>query len=143
MIPIAKPILGEEEKNAVLNVLDSGMIVQGPKVKEFEEQFAEFCETKYAVAVNNGTAALHASLYAIGIKPGDEVITVPFTFVASANSIIMQGAKPVFVDVKEDDFNIDPEKVQEIITKKTKAILPVNLYGQPYDIDEIRKIASD
>ena len=143
MIPIAKPIIGEKEKELVNEVLNSGMLAQGPKVKELEEKFAALCGVNHAVAVNSGTAALHASLYAAGIKKGDEVITVPFTFVASVNPIIMQQAKPVFVDVKEDTFDIDPYLVLEKITPKTKAILPVDLYGQIFDYKAIKEIAED
>ena len=141
MIQIAAPIIGEEEIRNVMKVLHSGMLAQGPYVRQLEEEFAKLCGTKYAVAVNSGTAALHTSLYASGIRPGDEVITVPFTFVASANSIIMQGAKPIFVDVDENTFNINPKLIEEKITPNTKAILPVHLYGQPCDMGSIRKIA--
>jgi len=141
LIPLAKPIIGEEEKKAVMDVLDSGMLAQGCKVKELEESFAKFCGTKYAIAVNSGTATLHTALYAIGIKAGDEVLTVPFTFVATANTILMQNAKPVFVDVDEDTFNIDPNKIEEKITPKTKAIIAVDLYGQPADYEKINAIA--
>jgi perosamine synthetase len=141
MIKIAQPIIGKEEMQAVEKVLRSGMITQGSMVAEFEKKFANFCGTKYAVAVNSGTAALHCALYAAGINEGDEVITTPFTFVATANSIIMQRAKPVFVDILPDTFNIDPVKIEEKITKKTKAILPVDLYGQIYDVEAINKIA--
>jgi len=130
MIPISKPLIGPEEEKAVLEVLKSGMIAQGPKVKEFEEKFATFCGAKHAIAMNSGTAALHACMHALGLKPGDEVITTPFTFVASANSILMQGATPVFADIEEETFNLDPKQVEKKITKKTKAILTVNLYGQ-------------
>jgi len=141
MIPVAKPFIGDEEKKAVLEVLDSGMLAQGSKVKALEEEFAKLCGVKHAVAVNSGTAALHAALYAIGIKPGDEVITVPFTFVATANAIIMQGARPVFVDVDEKTFNIDVSKVEDKITPITKAIITVDLYGQPYDYSALKRIA--
>ena len=143
MIFPVKIVIGEKERELVKEVLDSGMLAQGPKVKEFEEKFARLCDVKYAVAVNNGTSALHSALFALGIKPGDEVITAPFTFVATANSIIMQGAKPVFIDIKKDTFNIDPEKLNEAITPKTKAIIPVNLYGQVYDYKAIKEIAND
>jgi dTDP-4-amino-4,6-dideoxygalactose transaminase len=143
MIQLSKPIIGEKEKALVKEVLDSGMLAQGPKVKEFEEKLAKFCGANFAVAVNSGTAAIHASLYAAGIREGDEVITVPFTFVATVNPIIMQRAKPVFVDVKEDTFNIDPNLVLEKITPKTKAIIAVDLYGQIFDYQEIKKIAQD
>ena len=141
MIPIAKPILGKKEKQLVNEVLDSGLLAQGSKVAELEKKFAKFCNVKFAVAVNSGTAALHCANYACKIKKGDEVITTPFTFVATANSIIMQGAKPVFVDIKEDTFNINSSKIEEKITKKTKIILPVDLYGQPADYDKLIKIA--
>ena len=141
MIKIAQPIIRKEEMQAVEKVLKSGMITQGPMVVEFEKKFANFCGTKYAIAVNSGTAALHCALYASGINEGDEVITTPFTFVATANSIIMQRAKPVFVDILPDTFNIDPIKIEEKITKKTKAILPIDLYGQIYDVEAVDKIA--
>lgn len=143
MIGIAKPVIGEEEKKAVIDVIDSGMLAQGPKVKEFEEKFASFCGTNYAVAVNSGTAALHAALHAAGIKEGDEVITVPFTFVATANPILMEHAKIIFVDVDKETFCIDPEKVKEKITENTKAIIAVDLYGQAADYDGLKKIAEE
>lgn len=143
MIPIAKPIIGDEEKKAVLEVLNSGIIAQGPKVKEFEQNFAEYTGTEYAVAVNSGTAALHIALLAQGIGPGDEVITTPFSFIATANSILYTGAKPVFVDVEEETFNIDPEKIQEKITGRTKALLPVHLYGHMADMKAIMDISQD
>lgn len=143
MIPIAKPIIGEEEKKAVLEVLNSGVLAQGAKVKELEEKFAQLCGTKYAIAVNSGTAAIHTALYALGIKEGDEVITTPFTFAATATPILMQHAKIVFADVKPDTFNIDPEEVKKKITKMTKAIIVVDLFGQPADYDELQKIADE
>ena len=123
MINISKPILGIEEKIMVKRCLDSGMLAQGPRVKEFEEKFAKMCGTKYAIAVNSGTAAIHCALYAIGIKKDDEVITVPFTFVATANPVLMQGGKIVFVDVDEKTFNIDPKLIEQKITNRTKAII--------------------
>lgn len=141
MISIACPQIGKEEQKAVFNVLTSGVIAQGPKVAEFEEKFAKYIGTKYAVAVSSGTTALHLALLALGIGPGDEVITTPFTFIASANSILYVGAKPIFVDICEDDLNIDPAKIEAKVTKKTKAILPVHLYGQAASMDEIMKIA--
>lgn len=141
MIPIAKPLIGREEENAVLEVLRSGHVVQGKKVEQLEQEFARVCCTKYAIAVSNGTTALHSALAAMGVKPGDEVITSPFTFVASASCILMQGAKVVFADIKKDTFNIDPESVINKITEETKAIVPVDLYGQAYDYDAIKKIA--
>lgn len=143
MIPIAKPIIGEEEKKAVLEVLDSGIIAQGKRVQEFEEKFAEYCGTKYGVAVNSGTAALHVALMAAGIKEGDEVITTPFSFIATGNSILFVGAKPVFADIDEKTYNISPEKIAEKVTGKTKAIMPVHLFGQACEMDGIRKIAEE
>jgi len=141
MIPIAKPYLGEEEILAVEKVLRSGIIAQGPKVRELEEKFAKFCGTKYAVAMNSGTAALHTSLNVAGIKKGDEVLTTPFTFIATGNTILMQNAIPKFVDINEDDFNINTKEINDHITDKTKGIVSVDLYGQLCDynaIDEIK-----
>jgi len=141
MIKINEPFFSEEEIEAVVSVLHSGHITQGPKVKEFEQNFADICGVKYAIATNNGTSALHTALNAVGICVGDEVITTPFTFIATANAILMCGAKPVFADVKEDTFNIDPKQIEAKITSKTKAILVVDLYGQLCDYTEISKIA--
>jgi perosamine synthetase len=141
MIKIVQPTIKEEEMQAIEKVLKTGMIAQGPMVAEFEKKFADFCGTKYAVAVNSGTAALHCALYASGINKEGEVITTPFTFVASANSIIMQDANPVFVDILPETFNIDPAKIEEKVTEKTKAILPIDLYGQIYDVEAVNKIA--
>ena len=143
MIPIAKPIIGEDEINAVIEVLRSGNIAEGQKVKDFEEAFAKFSGTSYAVAVNSGTAALHVALLAHGIGAGDEVITTPFTFVATSNSVLFTGAKPVFADIREDTFNIDPDSIIEKITPRTKAIIPVHLYGQAADMKVIMEIAED
>jgi perosamine synthetase len=140
MIPIAKPFLGDEELKAVSEVIKSGMIAQGPKVQEVEENFASFCGAKHAISVNNGTAALHTALHVAGIKKDDEVITTPFTFIATANTILMQQAKPVFVDIDET-FNIDPKKIEEKITDKTKALVTVDLYGQLCDYESINEIA--
>lgn len=141
MIPISKPFIDNKEIKAVAEVLKSGIIAQGPKVNELEDKFAKFCGAKYAIAVNSGTAALHTALNLAGIKQWDEVITTPFTFIATANTILMQGAKPVFIDIDEDTFNIDPKKIKGKLTKKTKAIVTVDLYGQLCDYDEISDIA--
>ena len=141
MIPIAKPLIGEEEKKAVLDVLDSGMLAQGEKVKQFEQEFANFLGVKHAIATSNGTAALHAALLAHGIKEGDEIITTPFTFIATANAIKMCGAIPVFVDIKENTFNINAELIEEAISEKTKAILPVHIFGRSAEMDKIKNIA--
>src|SRR3989338_10147237 len=123
MISLTKIILQKDEINTVIKVLKSGQLAQGKKVEELESKFANFCGTKYAVAVNSGTAALHCALYACGIKKGDEVITTPFTFVATANPILMVDAKPVFVDTDEKTYNIDPYKIESALTKKTKAVI--------------------
>jgi perosamine synthetase len=142
MIPIAKPFVGEEEVNAAAKVLRSGMIAQGPKVSELEDKFALSCGVKNTIAVNSGTAALHTSLNVTGIKENDEVITTPFTFISTVHTILMQKANPIFVDVDEDTFNINPDKIKEKITEKTKAIVAVDLYGHLCDyrkIDEISK----
>lgn len=140
-VPIAKPIIGEEEIENVVEVLKSGMIAQGPKVLEFEEKFANWVGAKYGIATNSGTSALHVALLSCGIGKGDEVITTPFTFIASANAILYTGATPVFADIDLDTYTIDPDKIEELITDKTKAILPVQLYGQAADMDKIREIA--
>lgn len=141
MIPISRPLIGDEEKEAVISVLESGQLAQGPRVAQFEEHFAAFCGVNHAIATSSGTTALVAALLAHGVGSGDEVITTPFTFVASANSILATGAKPVFADIDEDSYNIDPDLVAAKITSRTKAILPVHLYGYPCDMDAIMQIA--
>ena len=141
MIPIASPMLGEEEKKAVLAVLDSGMLAQGTRVRAFEESFADYCGVEYAVATSSGTAALHLALLAHGIGPGDEVITSPFSFIATANAIRYVGAGPVFADIQPDTFNLDPEQVEQRITERTKAVLPVHLFGHPADMTRFTDIA--
>ena len=143
MIPIAKPLIGEEEKRAVLEVLSSGMLAQGKKVAKFEENFADYIKVKHAIAVNSGTSALHTALLACGIRQGDEVITTPFSFIATANAILYCQAKPVFADIDEKTFNIDPEQIKEKITSKTKALLVVHLYGLPCEMRAIKEICED
>lgn len=141
MIPIARPQMGEEEKALVWSALESGALAQGARVHQLEEEFAAFIGVPHAVATSSGTTALHLALLAQGVGPGDEVVTVPFTFIASANSILYTGARPVFVDVEADTFNIDPDLVEAAITPRTKAIMPVSLYGQPADMPAIMAIA--
>lgn len=141
MIPIAKPFIGDEEIEEVIKVLKSGFIAQGPKVAEFEKLFADYIGIPHAIATSSGTTALHIALLCAGISKEDEVITTPFSFAATANSILYVGAKPVFVDIDPKTYNIDPKKVEEAVTDKTKAIIPVHLYGQPADMDPINKIA--
>jgi perosamine synthetase len=139
-IPVARPAIGQEEISAVTSVLESGMLASGDRVVEFEKKFADFCGSNHAVAINNGTAALHAALLAVGIGPGDEVIVPAFTFVATATAVAMCGAKPVFADVDEKTFNIDPRHVAERITPRTKAVIGVHLFGQPCDIEALQEI---
>ena len=141
MIPIASPQIGLEEREAVDRVLQSGIIAQGPEVAKFEEEFAKMCGVKYAVATSNGTTAGHLVMISSGIGPGDEVITTPFTFFATASVIIMAGAKPVFVDVEENGFCLDPNQVESAITEKTKAIQPVHLYGELADMPSLVEIS--
>ncbi|MBD3313679.1 aminotransferase class I/II-fold pyridoxal phosphate-dependent enzyme [Candidatus Woesearchaeota archaeon] len=142
-IPLARPYIGQEEIDEVTEVLKSGQLSLGPKLPEFESRFAEYVGTKYAVAVSSGTAGLHLSMKTLGLKPGDEVITSPFSFIASANCITYERAKPVFADIDPDTFNIDPEKIKEAIGPKTKAILPVHIFGLPADMKPIKDIAED
>jgi len=143
MINMAKPMIGEEEKQAVLEVLDSGMLAQGPRVKAFEEAFAAMCGTKFAIATSSGTTALHTAVLAHDLKEGDEVITSSFTFIASANSILYAGARPVFVDIDPRTFNMDESKIEAAITTRTKALLPVHLFGLSCKMDAITRIAGE
>jgi len=143
MIRLSKPFIDEDEITAVIKVMKSGNIAEGQKVKDFEEAFADYIGTRYAVAVNSGTAALHISLLAHNIGNHDEVITTPFSFIATANSIIHAGASPIFADINEKTFNIDPKSVIKQITPNTKAIIPVHLYGQSADMKLIMEIAKD
>ena len=130
MIPIAKPFASEEEAAHVRDVILSGMMASGDVVHEFEQMFAEYCGANYGVATTNGTTALHAALLAAGVKPGDEVIAPAFTFFASASSVSMCGAKPIFADILPDTYNIDPKSIEEKITDKTKAVIGVHIFGQ-------------
>lgn len=141
MIPIAKPILGKDEEQAILEVIASGQLVQGPKVHEFETRFAALCGVEHAVATSSGTTALHLAMLAHEIGAGDEVITSPFSFIASANCALYVGARPVFADIEPDFFTLDPAKIEAQITPKTKAIVPVHLYGQACEMDAIVEIA--
>jgi len=142
-IRIASPHIDYDTIEEVSKVLQSGQWVQGKKVKEFEEKFAEYVGTKHAIAVSNGTLALHLALIAAGVGSGDEVITTPFSFVATANAILMCGATPVFVDIDPKTYNINPDLIENEITTRTKAVLPVHLYGNPCDILKIKSICMD
>lgn len=142
MIPIAEPSLGEEELNNVVEAIKSGWISsKGKFIPEFEEIFAQYCGVKYGVATSNGTVALHLALTALGIGEGDEVIIPTLTFAATANAVIYSGAKPVFVDSHPNYWCLDTEKIEEVMTPKTRAIMPVHLYGHPCDMDAIADIA--
>ena len=142
MIPISKPQFGDEELTLIREVLQSEIVAQGPKVAQLEQEFAaQVSHTNHAVASSSGTTALHLALLAHGIGPGDEVITSPFTFIASANSILYTGATPTFIDILPDTFNINPELIEAAITPRTKAIMPVHLYGLMADMDPIMDIA--
>lgn len=141
MISIAKPVIGEEEKKAVLEVLDSGILAQGPRVKAFENAFAEMTGVKHAIATSSGTTSLYLALLAHGIGEGDEIITSPFTFIASANAALFVNAVPVFVDIDAQTFNLDASLIEAAITSRTKAILPIHLYGLCADMDAIMAIA--
>ena len=141
MIPYGHQTIEEDDIQAVVNVLRSDYLTTGPEISEFENKVAEYTGTKYAVAVSNGTAALHVACLAAGIGPGDEVITTPITFAASANCVLYCGGTPVFADIDPRTYNIDPEDIERKITEKTKAIIPVHFAGQPCDMDAIHKIA--
>jgi perosamine synthetase len=145
MIPINAPQIGEEEIEAVVKVLKSGALTHGlgagPTVTRFENAFAKFMKAKHAIAMNTGTGALHSTLAASGVSHGDEVILPSFTYVATAEAIVMAGAKPVFVDIDPDTYNISSEAIENAVTKKTKAIMPVDLYGLSADMQPIRDIA--
>jgi len=141
MIPISRPDLGPAEEGAVLEVLRSGMLAMGRRTAEFEAAWAAYCGVRHAVMMSNGTVSLEVILRGLGIGPGDEVITVSFTFNATVSAILQVGAKPVFVDVRADDFCMDPDQVEPRITSRTKAILPVHLYGLMADMDPLVEIA--
>lgn len=142
-IPIAKPMIGSEEIAAVEEVLRSGMLTQGESVRRFEDAFSSYIGTKNCVAVSNGTVALDLALKALGLQAGDEVITPAFTFIATANCALYQGLKPIFADVDAKTFNIDPEDLKERITPRTRAVLGVHLYGQPFDLKAVSQICED
>lgn len=143
MIQYGRQTIEEDDIQAVVDVLRSDYLTTGPKIAEFEKMVADYVGAKYAVAISNGTSALHAACFAAGIQPGDEVITTPLTFAASSNCVLYCGGTPVFADVDLKTYNIDPEDIRRKITDKTKAIIAVHLAGQPCDMDEIHKIAKE
>lgn len=140
-IPAARPVIDESDIQAVVDVMRSGMVVQGPQVKAFEEEFSAVVDGRECVAVNSGTSALHLTLMALGYGPGDEVICPSFTFAATANAIRLVGATPVFADIQADTFNIDPAHVEALVGPRTVAIMPVHLYGLPADMTALNAIA--
>lgn len=140
-IPLSGPDIGFREKELVNEVLDSGWLSLGPKLNEFENKFADYIGVNYAVAVNSGTSGLHLLIRTMDISEGDEVITTPFSFVASSNCILFEGARPVFVDIDPETLCIDVNKIENAITERTKAILPVDVFGQPANMTEIKRIA--
>jgi dTDP-4-amino-4,6-dideoxygalactose transaminase len=142
MIPAAKPIIGDEEREAVDRVLRSGMIAGGPEVAAFETEFSELVDGRHSIAVNSGTSALHMAFVAAGIKAGDEVIVPSFTFAATANSVVLAGGTPVFADIEENFFNMDPKSAEAAITPRTRALMPVHLYGHPAALREYKDIAA-
>jgi dTDP-4-amino-4,6-dideoxygalactose transaminase len=147
LIPINVPLIGEEEIEAVVKVMRCGPLTSalgvGPMVTQFEKNFAAFAGVKHAVAVNTGTAALHSAVVAAGVKQGDEVILPSFTFVATAEAVVMAGGKPVFTDIDPETYNISPDAIKKNLTEKTRAIVPVDLYGFSVDMEPIREIASE
>ncbi|MDR1982297.1 MAG: DegT/DnrJ/EryC1/StrS family aminotransferase [Holosporaceae bacterium] len=140
-IPLSRPTINEETIKEVVNVLKSGWLATGPLAQKFEQKLSEYFKGRTAMCFTSATAGLHASLMALGIKEGDEVITTPFTFAATANVIAMLGARPVFVDIEVNTFNIDSSKIENACTSKTKAIIPVHYAGLPVDLDPIYEIA--
>ncbi len=145
MIPIAKPLIGIEETEAVSEVLSKSQIASGEYVVKFEDNFRRYLSCEYAVCTSNGTTALHTALMAAGIGPNDLVITTPYSFIATSNAILYVGAKPLFADVDRDTFNIDPNKIEALITstpEKIKALVIVHLYGNPCDMDRIQEICN-
>ncbi|MHA1474055.1 MAG: DegT/DnrJ/EryC1/StrS family aminotransferase [Promethearchaeota archaeon] len=142
-IPVVDVNIGEKEIEEVIKVVRSKFLIEGENTRQFESKFAKFTGAKHAVTVVNGTSALHLALTALGIGPGDEVITTSFTFIASSNAITFNGAIPIFVDIDINTYNIDPEKIREAITEKTKAIMPVHIFGNPSNMKEIMEIANE
>ena len=140
-VPLSGPDITEKEINAVVEVLRSGVLSIGPRLEEFENKIATFVGVKHAIGVNSGTSGLHLAVRALGISDGDEVITTPFSFIASSNCILFERATPVFVDIDPLTLSIDVERIESAITPRTKALLPVDAFGQPVDIEAIKSIS--
>ncbi|WP_410755483.1 UDP-4-amino-4,6-dideoxy-N-acetyl-beta-L-altrosamine transaminase [Exiguobacterium indicum] len=142
-LPYGRQWIEDDDIEAVVKILKSDFLTTGPAILEFEEAVAHYVGAKYAVSFSNGTAALHGACFAAGIQEGDEVITTPMTFAASANCVLYQGGNPVFADIDDSTYNIDPKQIEEKITSKTKAIIPVHFTGQPAELDEIHRLAQE
>lgn len=140
-IPVARPFIDDDDRKVVMEVLNSNTLALGPKILEFEKNMSSYIGVKYGCAVSSGTTGLHLAIRALDIKDGDEVITTPYSFVASSNCILYERARPVFVDIEPVTYNMDPAKIEAAITKKTKAILVVHIFGQTADMDSIMRIA--
>jgi perosamine synthetase len=140
VIPLARPVLGPEEEAAVIEVLRSGQLSLGPRVPEFEREFAEWVGSPHACAVSSGTAGLHLALRAVGVAEGEEVVTSPFSFVASANAVLFEGARPTFADIDPRTLNLDPEAAAAAVTERTSALLPVHIFGYPADLPAFEKM---
>ncbi|HUU31347.1 MAG TPA: DegT/DnrJ/EryC1/StrS family aminotransferase [Phycisphaerae bacterium] len=139
-VPLARPDISQDDIDAVVAVLKTPYLSLGPKLPEFERAFAEFLGLRHAVAVNSGTSALHLIVRALGLGPGDEMITSPFTFVATANCALFEGAKPVFVDIDEKTWNMDTSKIEAAVTERTKLLMPVHIFGRPMPMDAVMRI---
>ena len=142
-VRIAGPVIGDDDIEAVVSTLRSGILTGGRVAEEFEREFARYIGVKHAITVSNGTLALVAALYAVGVRKGDEVIVPCFTFIATANAVLALGARPVFADIELETYNIDPEAVATLITRRTKAIIAVHLYGHMADVEKLKKIAQE
>ena len=139
-VDLARPDITQREIDAVVDVMKSGWLSMGPKIEEFEKKIADFTGVKHAIAVNSGTSGLHLIVKAFGITEGDEVITTPFSFVASTNCFLFEKAVPVFIDINPDTLEMDIDRIEDHITKKTKAILAVDVFGHPMDMPKLRKL---
>ena len=140
-IPYGRQNIDDSDIRAIVDTLNSDFLTQGPKVKEFENKFSKYVGSKYAVAVSNATAALHLAVLSLGLKKGERVITTPITFAATANCVRYVGGEVWFADIDKDTWNISPKSIERLITKKTKAIIPVHLYGNPANLEELKKIS--
>ncbi len=140
-VPLCKPDISSLEKEKVMDVLKSGYLSNGPKLREFEKRVSEYLRVPYALGVNSGTSALHLAVRSLGLKEGDEVITTPFSFIASSNCLLMENVKPIFIDIDKNTYNLNPNLIEEKITSKTRAILPIDIFGHSVDMDKILEVS--